>query len=83
VEVVAQRITSQIEGVVPEKEFDGHGYCFLELGDGRARYASGNFYNEPKPLVNIKKSSKIWHWGKVLFEKWWLWKWFLNIENFF
>jgi len=75
-EVVAQRITSQIEGVIPEKEFDGHGYCFIELGDGRAGYASGNFYNEPKPLVNIKKPSKIWHWGKVLFEKWWLWKWF-------
>jgi hypothetical protein len=27
-------------------------------------------------VVNVKKPSVLWHWGKVLFEKWWLWKWF-------
>ena len=51
-------------------------FGFIGLGDGRAGYASGNFYAEPKPVVNMKKPSVIWHWGKALFEKWWLWHWF-------
>lgn len=75
-EVVAQHIEAKINGLSSKKEFDGRGYCFIELGDGRAGYASGNFYAEPKPVVNVKKPSVLWHWGKVLFEKWWLWKWF-------
>lgn len=75
-DVVAHNIAAKIKGMSLEKEFDGRGQCFIELGDGRAGYASGNFYAEPKPMVNLKKPSRIWHWGKVLFEKWWMWKWF-------
>ncbi|KRT66328.1 MAG: FAD-dependent pyridine nucleotide-disulfide oxidoreductase [Candidatus Dadabacteria bacterium CSP1-2] len=75
-DVVAQHIEAKIKGLSSKKEFDGRGYCFIELGDGRAGYASGNFYAEPKPVVNVKEPSVLWHWGKVLFEKWWLWKWF-------
>jgi sulfide:quinone oxidoreductase len=67
---------ARINGKYSKKEFDGRGYCFIELGNGRAGYAGGNFYAEPKPVVNVKKPSVLWHWGKVLFEKWWLWKWF-------
>ena len=26
--------------------------------------------------INLKKPSILWHWAKILFEKWWLWKWF-------
>jgi len=74
--VVAHNIAAKIKGVSPNKEFDGRGYCFIELGDGRAGFASGNFYAEPEPVVNLKKPRRMWHWGKVLFEKWWLWKWF-------
>ena len=75
-DIVAYNIAAKIKGESSKKEFDGKGYCFIELGDGRAGYASGNFYKEPKPEVNLKKPSRFWHWGKVLFEKWWLWKWF-------
>ncbi|MBI5416727.1 NAD(P)/FAD-dependent oxidoreductase [Candidatus Poribacteria bacterium] len=75
-EVVSHNIIAKINGISSKKEFDGRGYCFIEMGDGIAGYASGNFYADPKPLVNIKKPSGIWHIGKVLFEKWWLWKWF-------
>lgn len=75
-DVVAHNIAAKIKGVSPDKEFNGKGYCFLELGDGRAGFASGNFYAEPEPAVNMKNPSRIWHWGKVLFEKWWLWWWF-------
>jgi len=75
-DVVAHNIAAKINGVSTKKEFDGRGYCFVEMGNGMAGYASGNFYSEPKPVVNLKKPSRIWHWNKILFEKWWLWKWF-------
>ncbi|KKK59343.1 hypothetical protein LCGC14_3035330, partial [marine sediment metagenome] len=75
-DVVAHHIEAKIKGVSSKKEFDGSGACFIELGDGRAGYATGNFYAEPKPVVNLKKPSRLRHWQKVLFEKWWLWRWF-------
>jgi len=75
-DVVARNIGAKIKGVSSKKEFDGRGSCFIELGDGRAGYATGNFYTEPKPVVNLKKLSRLRHWQKVLFEKWWLWRWF-------
>ena len=75
-DVVASRIAAKINGKPAKVEFNGKGYCFIELGDGRAGYASGNFYAEPKPVINLKKPSRLWHWGKVLFEKWWMWNWF-------
>lgn len=75
-EVVAHNIAVEINKTGGSKEFDGKGYCFLEMGHGIAGFASGNFYAEPKPVVNLKNPGRIWHWGKVAFEKWWLWKWF-------
>ncbi len=75
-DVVAHNIAAEIKDSSIKKEFDGKGGCFIELGDGRAGYASGNFYAEPNPVVNLKKPSRKWHLVKVLFEKWWFWKWF-------
>ena len=75
-EVVAHNIAVEINKTGGSKEFDGKGYCFLEMGHGIAGFASGNFYAEPKPVVNLKNPGRIWHWGKVAFEKWWMWKWF-------
>lgn len=75
-DVVAHHIEAKIKGRPPAKEFDGRGACFIELGDGRAGYASGNFYAEPKPVVNLKGPSRLRHWQKVLLEKWWLRRWF-------
>lgn len=75
-DVVAHNIISKINGQPAVKKFNGEGYCFIELGNGKAGYASGNFYTNPKPVVKIKKPSRLFHLGKVLFEKWWLWKWF-------
>lgn len=75
-EVVAHNIAAKIKGISPDKEYSGKGSCFIELGDGRAGFASGNFYTEPEPVVNLKNPSIIWHWVEVLFEKWWLWRWF-------
>lgn len=75
-EVVAHNIAVEINKSGSLREFEGQGYCFLEMGHGIAGFASGNFYAEPKPVVNLKNPGRIWHWGKVALEKWWLWKWF-------
>lgn len=75
-EVVVENIIREIKGLSNDSNYDGHAFCFLELGFGKAGFASGNFYAEPAPVVNLKRPGRLWHWGKVLFEKYWLWKWF-------
>ena len=74
-EVVVDNIISSMRGILPDKEFDGNAFCFLEVGYGKAGLASGNFYADPVPDVKMKLPGRRWHWGKVLFEKYWLWKW--------
>ncbi len=75
-EVVARNIAAKIKNQPAVNEFNGDGYCFVELGDGRAGFAKGNFYAEPAPAVSLYRPGRHWHIGKVLFEKWWFWKWF-------
>lgn len=78
-EIVAQRIAYELRGSSrwgSPKEFDGAGFCFLETGNGRAGYLSGNFYSSPHPAVAFHEPSVTYHWGKVTFEKYWLWRWF-------
>ena len=74
--VVAQNIALAIEGKGKSASFDGHGECFIELGDGKAALGRGNFYAEPTPEVKAYKPGRHWHAGKVLFEKDWLRRWF-------
>ncbi len=74
--VVAQRIAEGANGKTSTAAFDGHGYCWIELGDGRAGFAGGDFYAEPDPQVKMRRPGRPFHWGKVAFEKWWLHHWF-------
>ncbi len=71
-EVVAQRIVATIAGRPSQAEFCGDGYCMLEAGEDLAGFASGNFFAEPAPRVQLRQIGKTWHVGKVLFKKWWL-----------
>ena len=75
-ETAARNISMKIEGKRPSEKWNGKGACFLEVGYGKAAYVSGNFLAEPKPQLNFKTPSRMWHLGKVLFEKYWLWKYF-------
>lgn len=75
-EVVARNITHAITGKGSPTTFDGAGQCFIEIGDGKAGVGRGNFYTEPAPVVNLYPPSRRSHAAKVLFEKFWLWKWF-------
>lgn len=70
--VVAQRIAADIQGDDSKASFNGHGQCFLEIGDGRAGLGRGDFFGEPRPDVKLHRPGRHWHWGKALFERKWL-----------
>lgn len=72
-EVVAHNIVHAITGKGAPQRFTGDGECFLEAGDGRAGFGSGNFYAEPAPQIALKPPSILLHFGKVFYEKYWLW----------
>jgi len=74
--VVAEQIASEIRGNESHASYDGKGYCWIELGDGKAGFANGNFYAEPEPQVRMFPPGRLLHWGKIAFEKWWLRHWF-------
>ncbi len=75
-ETVAHNIAQKIYGKSDFKTFNGEGQCFLEMGNGKAGYAGGNFYGSPLPIVKMKKPGYFWHWTKVWFEKYWFYKYF-------
>lgn len=75
-EVVAENIARELKEFPTDKKYDGRASCFLETGFGKAGFAYGNFYHAPAPAIKMKRPGRIWHWGKILFEKYWLWKWF-------
>ncbi len=75
-EAVVKSIVHAISGRGAPGRFTGHGSCFVETGDGKAGYGVGNFYGEPTPQVALRNVGRRWYLGKVLFEKYWLWRWF-------
>lgn len=75
-EVVAHNIARAITGKGTERRFTGDGECFLESGDGRAAFGSGNFYADPAPQIRLRQPSMMLHLGKVAYEKFWLFRWF-------
>ncbi|MBA3903207.1 MAG: pyridine nucleotide-disulfide oxidoreductase [Rhodocyclaceae bacterium] len=72
-EVVAANIAHAWTGKGEQRRFDGYGMCFIEAGGGRAGIGKGNFYAEPTPQVDMYRPSLLWHAGKILYEKYWLW----------
>jgi len=75
-EVLAHNLAVAITGRGEPQSFDGFGGCFIELGDGRAGYGEGNFYDPQAPAVTLRPPARRWHWVKMLIEKYWLWRWF-------
>jgi sulfide:quinone oxidoreductase len=53
-QVVAASIAAEVEGGARPAGFDGHGFCYVEVGDGLAAYGSGNFYAYPGPRVTLE-----------------------------
>jgi len=73
-EVVAHNISVAVTGHGATRQFSGEGECFVETGDGKAGFGSGNFYADPAPQIALKSPSRLLHWGKVAYEKYWLWR---------
>jgi sulfide:quinone oxidoreductase len=63
-------------GVGEAKPFDGRGECFLELGDGVAMAARGDFYHQPEPRFDFEAPSAGGLERKVEFEASRLKAWF-------
>lgn len=70
--VVAANVADRLAGREARARFDGAGACFVELGGGRAGFASGDFFARPAPAVVMERPGRLWHLGKVLFERYWL-----------
>lgn len=75
-ETVAQNLAHGIDGKGRPASFDGYGECFIEAGNRRAGFGSGDFYAEPVPEIAMSQPSVARHLAKVFFEKQWLHKWF-------
>ncbi len=69
--VVAHNIAGEILGQSAAQVWDGFGACFLETGAGQAGFATGFFYAEPAPQVDLRAPNAAWHVGKVMLEKEW------------
>lgn len=49
--IVAEQIASLVRGEAASAAFGGDGFCFLEVGEGRAVKATGGFFATPQPRV--------------------------------
>ena len=77
-EIVAHNLAVRVRGRGKEKQWDGHGSCFLEVGGGKGAYLKGDFLAAPRPTIEFHPPSRVWHLQKVLFEKYWMRRWFLR-----
>lgn len=73
-EVVAHNLACAWTGKGTPRRFEGEGLCFIEIGNGRAGMGGGDFFAEPVPQVNMRQPGLLWHAGKVIYEKYWLYR---------
>ena len=71
-EAAARNILEEIEGRPASHRFNGYGQCFVEMGGIIAGRGAGNFYAEPNPDIKLNMPGPWHHWGKIMFEKFWL-----------
>ncbi len=50
---VAGAIAAELRGEDPPAEFDGWGYCFMEMGKANATLIEGEFFATPEPRVRL------------------------------
>lgn len=74
-EVVARGIERELAGRRPPRPFDGKGSCFVEMGDGKAAFAAGDFYTEGGPSVRLRPPGRRWHLAMVALERGWFRRW--------
>ncbi len=74
--VVAHNISTEVKGRGRPKAWDGQGACFLEVSERKSAFLKGNFLAAPHPGLTFRPPSAFYHSQKVLFEKYWMHRWF-------
>jgi sulfide:quinone oxidoreductase len=72
----AERIAASLLGRPSEARFCGEGYCFLEVGEGKAMRVAGDFLATPVPAVAVEEPTPQSHAAKRAFEAERLTAWF-------
>jgi sulfide:quinone oxidoreductase len=67
--IVAENIAAELEGRAPSGQFDGRGFCYVEVGGGKAAYGGGSFYGIPGPRVTLEEPSERFRREKVELER--------------
>jgi sulfide:quinone oxidoreductase len=75
-ERVAAAIAAAVQGEGAPPAFDGHGFCFFEMGTKEAALIEGEFYAEPAPRVTLAEPDAVHAEEKRRFESERLERWF-------
>lgn len=67
--VVSQQIINEVTNNKTQAEFDGKGFCFMEIGNKQAGYITADFYNEAGPTVTLEPPSEELFQKKLNFER--------------
>ena len=69
---VASQIINKINIITEEAKniikFDGKGFCFMDIGNGKAGFIDTNFYNSDGPITILKEPSIQYYNQKINFE---------------
>lgn len=71
-EAVAARIASRLTKGSEPAPFDGHGFCYVEMGGRRAMRAEGDFFAEPNPVMTAREPNEEQYRDKVAWIEGWL-----------
>jgi sulfide:quinone oxidoreductase len=63
--IVAAAIASEMGAGAPPPQYDGRGFCFIEVGGGKAAYGAGNFYGIPGPRVTLDAPTEAYRREKL------------------
>jgi sulfide:quinone oxidoreductase len=75
-QVVASDISAELTGSA-KQEFNGKGYCFIEVGDAKATTLEADFFAEPNPVATTPANpSEEFRKGKIEFERERIARWF-------
>ncbi|MEV4060337.1 NAD(P)/FAD-dependent oxidoreductase [Nonomuraea dietziae] len=74
-DVVTNGVLRHLGYEAPEPWFDGHGSCYIELGDRMAAKGEGEFLAVPAPIVTLYEPSTQYHEEKAAQETDWLKRW--------
>jgi hypothetical protein len=66
---VSQQIINEITNNKAQVEFDGKGFCFMEIGNKQAAYITADFYNAAGPTVTLDPPSDELFQKKLNFER--------------